>query len=371
MDIKDADYSLKEDLQMLKQRLLSIFFALFIIVGISACDSGGGSDDTGNDSDELVSRIINDYVDIVVICTYDDLRIKAIALKDAVDELLDDPTEENLEAARDAWIAARIPWEQSEAWLFGPVDFNGFDPALDSWPVNRTDLQAVLDGSDDLTEQFIANLDPLLKGFHTIEFILFDFEIEELGEREFEYLVGTAADVETTAIALYESWAIGPDPFGDLMKDAGNNTAFPSQTSALEQIVEGMSIILDEVANGKIADPFDNQDVEAVESQFSFNSRADFANDIVGVLNAYLGDNPDLGKFGAGLVEFIAETDPVLAQQVEDEIQAGIDAILAIPQPFRDAISDPDAEDEIIAAQNALNQVFATLNGPVLDIIQQ
>jgi uncharacterized iron-regulated protein len=155
------------------------------------------------------------------------------------------------------------------------------------------------------------------------------------------------------------------------MKTAGSNSVFPSQESALEQIIEGMSIILDEVANGKIAEPFDNQDVEAVESQFSFNSRQDFANDIRGVLNSYTGDQPDLGLVGTGLDELVAETDPELAQRMEDEINGAIAAILAIPQPFRDAILDPDAADEIVAAQEACRQAFDTLNQEVLPVIQQ
>jgi len=45
-------------------------------------------------------------------------------------------------------------------------------------------------------------------------------------------------------------------------------------------------------------------------------------------------------------------------------------AILAIPQPFHDAILDPDAADEIEAAQEACRQAFDTLNEEVLPIIQ-
>jgi uncharacterized iron-regulated protein len=178
-------------------------------------------------------------------------------------------------------------------------------------------------------------------------------------------------DIESTAEELYTDWAEGDEPFGEIMKGAGNNSVFPSQVSALEQIIEGMSIILDEVANGKIAEPFDNQDVEAVESQFSFNSRQDFANDVRGSLNAFTGDHPGLGLAGTGLNELVAETDPELAQRMEDEINDAIAAILAIPQPFRDAILDPDAADEIIAAQEACRQAFDTLNEEVLPVVQQ
>ena len=36
------------------------------------------------------------------------------------------------------------PWEQSEGFLFGPVETEGIDPGIDSWPVNMADLDAVL-----------------------------------------------------------------------------------------------------------------------------------------------------------------------------------------------------------------------------------
>ncbi len=360
-----------------RKYVLFFIFALVLAVGCdSSSDSngGGGGGGGGGNNDALIQRIIDDYVDNVVICTYELLYERAITLREAVEALEANPTGSTLQAARDAWISARIPWEQSEAWLFGPVDAKGHDPALDSWPVNRTDLDNVLDSANDLTPAFIRNLDPSLKGFHTAEYLLFAFEADELGDREFEYLVSVVGDIELTAEELLTDWSEGdgnrfPEPFGDVMKDAGDNQTFPSLVSALQQIIEGMSIIVDEVAAGKIADPFDNKDVEAVESQFSFNSRADFANDITGVLNAYLGNQPDLGKFGDGIIDLLEIEDAALAARVEDEINDAINKILAIPQPFRDAILDPEAADEIVAAQDALRALFATLNGPVLDII--
>jgi len=368
----------KEECRMFsKKTVLTVIFSVVLSFGLiggcggSSSDSDGSGNGGGGNNTALIQNILDNYVDNIVVATYDLLQERATDLREAVETLETNSTQENLEAARDAWILCRIPWEQSESWLFGPVDFNGFDPALDTWPVNRTDLDAVLNSGNAVTESFIADLDPSLKGFHTVEYLLFDFEVEELGDREFEYLVGTAKDIETTASGLHDSWVVGNPPFGDILKGAGNNNVFPSQQSALEQIVEGMSTILDEVGTGKIADPYDNQDTEAVESQFSFNSRQDFANDIEGVLNVWRGDNQDQGISGLGLTDLVALTDPALAAQMDQEIVAAINAILAIPQPFRDAILDPQAADEIEAAQDALKTAFNTLNSEVLDVITQ
>jgi len=361
-----------------KAKILTLLFAVSFIF-MAACDGGSSGSDSGPgpnpnpnpNQEELIQNILDDYVDGVVVGTYGLLQDRAAALREACETLEADRTQQNLDAAKAAWISARIPWEQSESWLFGPVDFRGHDPALDSWPVNRTDLDAVLASGNALTPEFVRNLDPTLKGFHTAEYLLFAFSIDQLGDREFEYLIAVVTDIELTATELLNDWIAGPEPFGDIMKTAGSNSVFPSQVSALEQLIEGMSVILDEVANGKIAEPFDNQDVEAVESQFSFNSRADFADDIRGVLYSYTGDQPLLGINGTGIDELVAETDPDLSARVENEINDAIDAILAIPQPFRDAILDPNAADDIVAAQEACVKVFNTLNGEVLPVIRQ
>jgi predicted lipoprotein len=61
----------------------------------------------------------------------------------------------------------------SEGFLFGPVETGGYDPALDAWPFNLVDAQALLAGSDPITPQLIASLDGAVKGFHAIEYLLF------------------------------------------------------------------------------------------------------------------------------------------------------------------------------------------------------
>ncbi len=124
-----------------------------------------------NDFD--ASTMLDDFANKVVLATYTDLDNKASTLLEAVRELQSSTTQTNLERAQEAWKAARRPWEQSEAFLFGPVDTQGLDPALDSWPVNRVDLDAVLSSGNTLSPSSIDGLEDTLKGFHTIEYLLF------------------------------------------------------------------------------------------------------------------------------------------------------------------------------------------------------
>ena len=87
--------------------------------------------------DAELDVIINNYVDDVVLPTYKSLKEKNAALYTAVLAFKNNPSNENFEAAGAAWLNAREPWEKSEAFLFGPVDAEGLDPNMDSWPLVR------------------------------------------------------------------------------------------------------------------------------------------------------------------------------------------------------------------------------------------
>ena len=85
------------------------------------------------------------FVNQIVVALFSDLDNAALTLKSSLETLKANPNQANLDAAKAAWVAARIPWEQSEAALFGPADIFGIDPAIDSWPLSEGDLQRVLD----------------------------------------------------------------------------------------------------------------------------------------------------------------------------------------------------------------------------------
>jgi uncharacterized iron-regulated protein len=132
---------------------------------------------------------------------------------------------------------------------------------------------------------------------------------------------------------------------------------------AAQEILGGMIGICDEVANGKIADPYDAHDPTLVESQFSYNSIADFQDNMRSVEAAYTGGSALAGTDGRGLSDWIAERDAALDARVRQEIAAAIAAIGAIPPPFRTAITTPSSYDEIEAAQAAVRALQGTLEG--------
>ena len=81
---------------------------------------GSEDDDDHDDHDHAeafdADTMLNDFTNGIVVPTYTDLDNKAGELLSAVKALQGDTSQGNLEKAQQAWVEARIPWEQSEAF---------------------------------------------------------------------------------------------------------------------------------------------------------------------------------------------------------------------------------------------------------------
>ena len=342
----------------------------------SAFIVGCGSDDETDEPDDSqaaafdAGTMLNDFANTVVLATYTELDSKAGELLAAVKALAADASQANLEKAQQAWKATRTPWEQSEAFLFGPVNTQGLDPALDSWPVDHVNLQSVLDSNAALTVDFVSGLEDTQKGFHTIEFLLFrdgdQRKASDITKRELAYLVSTTENLKESTAQLRLAWAPEGENFSNIVAQAGVGSAvYPSQSAAVQEMINGMIVIADEVANGKISDPYNESDTTLVESQFSFNSISDFQDNIRGIQNVYM------GKFmtdGQGLNEFVNSKDADLDARFQQEVQAAIDAIGAIPDPFRDSITAN--RGAVQNAIDAVSKVQQTLEQDILPLVQ-
>lgn len=321
------------------------------------------------DANATRAQIISGTAYNVILATYEELASRAAILEEATAALQFNSTDANLLAAQNAWRDARNPWEQSEGFLFGPVDTQGLDPALDSWPVNRTDLDAVLSSGNTLTVDFVGALDDTLHGFHTIEYLLFgaanDKQASELTAREKEYLASSTTLFKNHAEALASAWRASGDNYVNNFATAGQTgSSFVSEEAALQELVNGMIGIVDEVGNGKIADPFSQTNTELVESQFSYNSLLDFENNIRSVENVYLGRY--LQQDGPGLSDLVKRNDAALDTEIRTGITNSINAIQAIPFPFRDSISTTEGRALIEAAQVELTNLQTTLETKLL-----
>ena len=344
--------------------LLLLSFSLALI--LSSC--GSDTDDSRiADYKDVLQNISND----VILPTYEDLYDKTQLLVNTLTILEQNVSQVNLDASKQAWRDARVPWEQSEGFLFGPVDQQGLDPAIDSWPVNETDLDAVLNSNAVLTKDYVDGLDGTLKGFHTLEYLIFGKEgnksIASFTQREFEYLRACSQSLHGATKALFFAWKPEQQNFIVNVLRAGEpgNSVYPSQKSALQEIVTGMITIADEVANGKINEPFTTQNLTYEESRFSANSKKDFADNIQSIENAFLGVYKNAS--GLGISKIIKEKNELLDVKFRQQLDDAIRAIESIQGTFTTAVTN--ARPSIEFAQLKVRTVQQTLESEILPLI--
>ena len=68
---------------------------------------------------------------------YEDSMTAARDLRQAVDRLIAEPTERTLSAARAAWKAARVPYQQSEVYRFGNAVVDDWEGKVNAWPLDE------------------------------------------------------------------------------------------------------------------------------------------------------------------------------------------------------------------------------------------
>jgi predicted lipoprotein len=342
-----------------------IVAATFALVG---CTTDSGTDyptvSAGYGYDTVLAAVGPN----VILATYADLSVKGTALQNAAIALNANPTEGNLHAARQAWRDARAPWERGEGFLFGPVADKGIDPSIDSWPLDSTTLKRVLTtDTTSLNVVYVNGQANEVKGFHAMEYLLFGIDSSKtaasLTTRERQYLVAAAAHFKNRVDTLKLSWAADGQNFLAQFTTAGSgSTRYTSAHAAAEDLVEGMIGICDEVANGKITEPY-NEGTRAEESRFSRNSTTDFANNIRSVRNVYLGIYGS-ATTGKGVKVWVLAADTALAVRVESEIDSAIFKTEAVGN-FSEALQTSAGKAKIVIARSAIQKLKTTLEGRV------
>ena len=331
--------------------------SIFSILTLTGCSDNDADTEIIDPNESQFTDVLTNLSLEVITETYNQLYTNAGTLKLAVESLtIGDETQ--LQAVKDAWAATRAPWEESEGFLYGPVDTEGIDPAIDSWPVNVNDINNILNSENPITSGSLESNNEA-RGFHTIEYFVWGLNgnkaAVDLTNREIEYLKAATENLESQTQDLYYGWLASEGNFAaNFIKAGTSESIYKSQKGALQEIVEGLTIIADEVANGKIEEPLNGNagsaKPEAEESRFSNNSKLDFANNIRSIQNIYLGDFN--GTSGKGLTDVVLLTNASLDTSMKSAITNAISAIEAIPGTFTDAI-----ENNRDAVQNAQTKV--------------
>lgn len=345
---------------------------------VSACMSP--ADAPSSLTAEQVAPVAEHYASLVA-SNYADAHAAAVDLREAIARFVDDPSEARLAVARQAWLHAREPYGQTEAFRFydGPID--AIEGRLNAWPMD----EAYVDYVEGMPDAGIIN-DPIAyphidasllielneqggetniaAGFHAIEFLLWgqDFAVDGPGarpwtdylqtgegtarhpERRAAYLLAAADLLVADLATLVAAWDLAdPSSYRQAFVDA------PPDEIVGRMLLGIGSLSGAELAGERIEVALATGDQEDEHSCFSDNTHRDIVSDVLGIQNVYLGRYSD--QRGPALYDLVAARDRELADRLAAQIQASLDAALAIPAPFdRAIVEDREAVEATVDA---------------------
>lgn len=352
-------------------------------------------------ADVTPEAVISHYADIAE-AKFDDSLAAAKTLDKAIEDLLANPTEEALQAAKTAWLAARVPYQQTEVYRFGNAIVDDWEGRVNAWPLDEGLIDYVdasygtesdenslfsanvianpsieINGkavdATDITPEFISGTlqeaggieANVASGYHAIEFLLWgqdlngnrpgagsrpvtDFSLEECTngncERRREYL-GSASDL---LVADLEEMAAN-------WKDGGAARVAVEESGVaggLSTILTGMgSLSYGELAGERMKLGLLLGDPEEEHDCFSDNTHNSHRYDAVGIRTAYTGSYTRLDgteMTGPSLAELLKAKAPAIA----DELASDLDATVAAMEAMVDRAENVEAYDQMIATGN-------------------
>ncbi|AXQ94599.1 peptidase [Cereibacter azotoformans] len=347
------------------------------------------------------AEVVETYADIAE-ATYGDSLATARDLQMAVKALVAQPSEQTLAAARTAWIAARVPYQQSEAFRFGNPIVDDWEGKVNAWPLDEglidyvdpthggateeNDLATLnviatptftLSGTEvDATEITPALISGTLheadgieanvaSGYHAIEFLLWgqDLNGTEAGagnrpftdyasggactggncDRRGAYLLAATDLLVSDLEYMVAQWSEG---------GAAREAVSADPAAGLQAMLTGMgSLSYGEQAGERMKLGLMLNDPEEEHDCFSDNTHNSHYYDGLGIRNVYLGryERVDGSRVeGPSLSDLVAEADTGL-----DEVLRGqLDTTLERLDALRTAAAEGMAYDQMLAPGN-------------------
>ncbi len=330
---------------------------------------------TGRQNSTSHAAIIENYISIAQ-ASYEDSLISARVLEDTIDAFLEEPNLTTLSYARNAWLAARVPYQQTEAFRFGNPVVDEWEGRVNSWPLDEglIDYTAAFYGEESdnnyfYTANIIANelldiggisvdaaqITPQLlaetlhqidgvesnvaTGYHAIEFLLWgqdlngtnpgagdrpatDYSLSECSnrncDRRRDYLKAVTSLLVSDLDEMVYNWQPGGAAYVDLMQKGPEG--------GLATILTGMgSLAYGELAGERIRLGLLLNDPEEEHDCFSDNTHNSHYYDALGIQNVYMGSyeriNGEVVR-GASLASLMAQEAPHLAAQMLARIES-------------------------------------------------
>jgi putative iron-regulated protein len=345
--------------------------------------------------------VIATYADIAL-AKYEDSLSAARALDVAIDALIANPSPETLDAARAAWKASRVPYQQTEVYRFGNAIVDDWEGRVNAWPLDEGLIDYVdagygtesdenslytanviantkieIDGQEvdasSLTPEFLSGTlqeagdieANVATGYHAIEFLLWGQDLNGTGpgagvrpytdydkanctggncERRAEYLKSASTLLVADLQEMVDNWKDG----GEARKALEDGDA----NSGLSVILTGMgSLSYGELAGERMKLGLLLHDPEEEHDCFSDNTHISHLYDAVGIREAYLGSYKRIdGSIveGPSLSDLVKETDPAL----DTELTGKLDATVAKMESIAARAEAGEAYDQQIGEDN-------------------
>lgn len=123
------------------------------------------------------SAVVETYSDIAA-AAYGDSLTTARASRSELDALLGDPSAVGLEAVKDAWLAAGVPYQQAEVHRFGNPMVDDWESKVNAWPLDEGLIDDVSAEGSAPTEGYDDNLAAGLNVVANPSFVLSGTEID-------------------------------------------------------------------------------------------------------------------------------------------------------------------------------------------------
>lgn len=353
--------------------------------------------------DEAAAKAVVAHYADMVFAVYSDAESTAKTLQTAIDTFLANPNDETLKAARTAWIAARVPYLQSEVFRFGNTIIDDWEGQVNAWPLDEglidyvdksyehalgnpgananiianNEIQVGEDKVDvkEITPEKLASLNELggseanvATGYHAIEFLLWGQDLNGTGpgagnRPASDYMTGDGATGGHNERRRTYLRAVTQLLVSDLQEMVGNwkpnvednyRATLESEpaTDGLRKMLFGMgSLSLGELAGERMKVSLEANSPEDEQDCFSDNTHYSHFYDAKGIRNVYLGEytRVDGTKLtGASLSSLVAKVDPA----ADAALKADLAATEAKIQVMVDHANNGEHYDQLIAADN-------------------
>ncbi|MDX2288864.1 MAG: imelysin family protein [Hyphomicrobiaceae bacterium] len=347
------------------------------------------------------AAVLSTYADIAH-AGYSDALATAKTLSKAVDALIAAPSEATLKAAREAWIAARVPYQQTEAFRFGNAIVDDWEGKVNAWPLDEglIDYVAGAYGNDSPeNELYAANViantsikiggetvdaskitpellsDKLQEaggveanvatGYHAVEFLLWGQDLNGTdagaGQRpatDFDTKACTGGNCARRAEYLKAATDLLLQDLGVMVGEwAGKGAAREAVTKAggdkgLAAIFTGLgSLSYGELAGERMKLGLLLNDPEEEHDCFSDNTHNSHFYDVVGIRNVYLGTYK---RVDGSEVKGPSVSDLVKAKSPETDaaVRKALDATLATMTTLKTRAETVERYDQMIGQGN-------------------